>query len=64
MKTFPVYFYGKEVCQWNPLIQNLMDALQPSLMEKRLSTSDYGNLLVDLYTDKVVVTTKMSGTGG
>ncbi len=64
MKTYPVYFYGKKVADWNPLIQTLMEVLNISLMEKRMSTSDYGNLLVDLEKDKVIVVTRMSGEGG
>ena len=64
MKTYPVYFYGKKIGEWNPLIQNLMEVLNISLMEMRMSTSDYGNLIVDLDKDKVVVVTRMSGEGG
>lgn len=63
MKTYPVYFYGKKIADWNPLIQNLMEVLNVSLMEKRMSTSDYSNLIVDLDKDKVIVVTKMAGEG-
>lgn len=64
MKTYPVYFYGKKVADWNPLIQTLMEVLNISLMEMRMSTSDYGNLIVDLDKDKVIVVTRMAGEGG
>lgn len=64
MKTYPVYFYGKEICKWNPLTETLMEVMRISLMEKNISTSDFGNLIVDLYSDKIIVTTKMAGEGG
>lgn len=64
MKTYPVYFYGNKVADWNPLIQTLMQVLNISLMEMGMSTSDYGNLIVDFDKDKVIVVTRMSGEGG
>lgn len=64
MKTYPVYFYGKKICEWNPLTQTLMEVMRISLIEKNMSTSDYGNLLVYLHDDKAVVVTKIAGEGG
>ena len=64
MKTYPVYFYEKEIGRWNPLIETIMEVIRASLIEKNMSTSDYGNLIVSLYEDKVVVVTRMAGEGG
>lgn len=38
MKTYPVYFYGKLVCQWNPLTETLMEVLRVELIKYNHST--------------------------